>query len=71
MARRKMNRVVLATLPTPLENGGKLPGGSNLWVKRDDLTGLGVGCNKARKLEFLCADALGTGAKSLVTVGAA
>lgn len=66
-----MNRVVLATLPTPLENGGKLPGGSNLWVKRDDLTGLGVGGNKARKLEFLCADALGAGAKSLVTVGAA
>jgi len=66
-----MNRVALATLPTPLESGGKLPGGANLWVKRDDLTGLGAGGNKARKLEFLCAHALAAGAKSFVTVGAA
>jgi 1-aminocyclopropane-1-carboxylate deaminase/D-cysteine desulfhydrase-like pyridoxal-dependent ACC family enzyme len=42
-----------------------------LWVKRDDLTGLGGGGNKARKLEFLCGDALSSGAKALVTVGAA
>ena len=64
------NRIILATLPTALENGGKLPSGANLWVKRDDLTGLGVGGNKARKLEFLCGDAVQNGAKSLVTVGA-
>ena len=44
----------LATLPTPFERGPHLPGGARLWVKRDDLTGLGVGGNKARKLEFLC-----------------
>ena len=61
----------LATLPTPLERGPGLPGGARLWVKRDDLTGLGAGGNKARKLEFLCAEALGAGARSLVTVGAA
>ncbi|MGI9053985.1 MAG: 1-aminocyclopropane-1-carboxylate deaminase/D-cysteine desulfhydrase [Ilumatobacteraceae bacterium] len=61
----------LATLPTPLERGPGLPGGARLWVKRDDLTGLGAGGNKARKLEFLCAEALGSGARSLVTVGAA
>jgi 1-aminocyclopropane-1-carboxylate deaminase/D-cysteine desulfhydrase-like pyridoxal-dependent ACC family enzyme len=48
-----------------------LGGGSRLWVKRDDLTGLGGGGNKARKLEFLCGDAAATGARSLVTVGAA
>lgn len=71
MARPKISRVTLATLPTPLEAGGKLASGANLWVKRDDLTGLGVGGNKARKLEFLCGQAVENGAKSLVTVGAA
>lgn len=64
-------RATLATLPTPLERGPELPGGARLWVKRDDLTGLGVGGNKARKLEFLCGEALEQGARSLVTVGAA
>ena len=71
MAQQKLTRITLATLPTPLEDGGKLPSGTNLWVKRDDLTGLGVGGNKARKLEFLCGEAIDNGAKSLVTVGAA
>jgi 1-aminocyclopropane-1-carboxylate deaminase/D-cysteine desulfhydrase-like pyridoxal-dependent ACC family enzyme len=64
-------RSTLATLPTPLERGPGLPGGARLWVKRDDLTGLGAGGNKARKLEFLCGEALRAGARSLVTVGAA
>jgi D-cysteine desulfhydrase len=63
-------RSILATLPTPLERGPGLPGGARLWVKRDDLTGLGAGGNKARKLEFLCGEALRVGARSLVTVGA-
>ena len=49
-----MPRVRLATLPTPLEAGPDLPGGARLLVKRDDLTGLGMGGNKARKLELLC-----------------
>lgn len=57
--------------PTPVEHGPMLPGGSRLWVKRDDLTGLGGGGNKARKLEYLCADAVAHGAQALVTVGAA
>jgi 1-aminocyclopropane-1-carboxylate deaminase/D-cysteine desulfhydrase-like pyridoxal-dependent ACC family enzyme len=64
-------RCELATLPTPLERGPDLSGGGRLWVKRDDLTGLGGGGNKARKLEFLCGDAVANGARSLVTVGAA
>lgn len=64
-------RARLATLPTPLERGPLLPGDVRLWVKRDDLTGLGMGGNKARKLEFLCGAALAAGARSLVTVGAA
>jgi len=63
-------RSPLATLPTPLERGPELPGGSRIWVKRDDLTGLGVGGNKARKLEFLCGEAMSVGARSLVSVGA-
>jgi D-cysteine desulfhydrase family pyridoxal phosphate-dependent enzyme len=64
-------RASLALLPTPLERGPELPGGQRLWVKRDDLTGLGMGGNKVRKLEFLCGDAIRAGARSLVTVGAA
>jgi len=40
-------------------------------MKRDDLTGLGMGGNKARKLEFLCGSAVADGSRSLVTVGAA
>ncbi len=63
-------RARLATLPTPLEQGPVVSGGVRLWVKRDDLTGLGAGDNKARKLEFLAGAALEAGARSLVTVGA-
>jgi 1-aminocyclopropane-1-carboxylate deaminase/D-cysteine desulfhydrase-like pyridoxal-dependent ACC family enzyme len=63
-------RARLATLPTALERGPRLPGGGRLWVKRDDLTGLGGGGNKARKLEFLCGAAEAEGAGALVTVGA-
>ncbi len=71
-----LERAPLATLPTPLEAGPTLggdesSGGSRLWVKRDDLTGLGGGGNKARKLEYLCGEAVAVGAGSLVTVGAA
>ena len=39
----ELPRARLATLPTPLERGPLLPGGARLWVKRDDLTGLGDG----------------------------
>lgn len=63
-------RTSLATLPTALERGPQLPGGVRLWVKRDDQTGLGAGGNKARKLEYLCGEALAMGATALVTVGA-
>ena len=63
-------RVRLATLPTHLERGPVLAGQSGMWVKRDDLTGLGMGGNKARKLEFLCGAAVAAGADCLITVGA-
>jgi 1-aminocyclopropane-1-carboxylate deaminase/D-cysteine desulfhydrase-like pyridoxal-dependent ACC family enzyme len=62
--------VRFATLPTHLERGPILAGQSRLWVKRDDLTGLGMGGNKARKLEFLCGAAVAAGANCLITVGA-
>lgn len=64
-------RCHLAMLPSPLQRGPLLPGGARLWVKRDDLVGLGLGGNKVRKLEFLCAAAVATGCDALVTVGAA
>jgi L-cysteate sulfo-lyase len=44
-------------------------GGPELWIKRDDQTGLATGGNKARKLEFLMAEALESGADSMVTAG--
>ena len=66
-------RITLAQLPTPihrLSNFGKTVGNIDLWVKRDDLTGLAGGGNKTRKLEFLVGDAVRSGADTLVTVGA-
>lgn len=70
-ALERQSRARLATLPTPLEGPLELPGGGRMYVKRDDLTGLGLGGNKARKLEFLCGRALAEGIDTLVTVGAA
>jgi 1-aminocyclopropane-1-carboxylate deaminase len=66
-------RAKLAQLPTPihrLNNFGKQLDGPELWIKRDDLTGLSGGGNKTRKLEFLVGDAIENGADMLVTVGA-
>ncbi len=63
-------RIPLAHLPTPLERldtlSGQL-GGPRIWVKRDDATGLAFGGNKARKLEFILADAQTHGADTVVT----
>jgi D-cysteine desulfhydrase len=64
-------RVPLARLPTPLEPSPRLGAalGLDLLYKRDDLTGLELSGNKARKLEFLLADAEAAGADTLVTCG--
>jgi L-cysteate sulfo-lyase len=65
-------RVNLCHRPTPLEPMNRLSdhlGGPRLYVKRDDCTGLAFGGNKARKLEFLMADALAQAANTVVTVG--
>src|SRR4029453_12756920 len=43
---------------------------TELWVKRDDLSGLGGGGNKVRKLQYTCAEALAAGATTLITTGA-
>ncbi len=66
-------RVRLGHLPTPLEplpNLSRVLGGPNLYIKRDDCTGLGTGGNKTRKLEFLMADALENKADVVITQGA-
>lgn len=66
-------RTPLATLPTPLLPAPRLSHavGVEVWIKRDDLTGLLLGGNKARKLEFLCGEAMARGADTLVTGGGA
>lgn len=66
-------RVNLAHLPTPLEflpNLSKNLGGPDIYIKRDDCTGLGTGGNKTRKLEFLMAEALAEKADVVITQGA-
>ena len=64
--------MTLAFAPTPVEPLPRLTaalGGPRIFVKRDDLTGLALGGNKARKLERICADALVQGCDVLVTGG--
>lgn len=66
------NRVKLAHLPTPIEPLPRLSShlhGPELWIKRDDQTGLAGGGNKTRKLEFLMAEAQAQGCNHVVTVG--
>ncbi len=69
-----IQRLNFAHLPTPIEQLSRLSavlGGPSIFVKRDDQTGLALGGNKTRKLEFLVAEALAQGAKTLITAGAA
>ncbi|GHU35508.1 1-aminocyclopropane-1-carboxylate deaminase [Betaproteobacteria bacterium] len=66
-------RVNLTLSATPLEflpNLTKHLGGPNLYIKRDDHTGLALGGNKTRKLEFLIGDALAKKATHILTQGA-
>ncbi len=66
-------RLRFAHLPTPLDplpNLTKELGGPDIYIKRDDQTGLATGGNKTRKLEFLMADALGKDADTIITQGA-
>ncbi|MEM5518933.1 D-cysteine desulfhydrase [Henriciella sp. AS95] len=66
-------RRFIAHLPTPLERMDRLTkelGGPEIWIKRDDCTGLSTGGNKTRKLEFLMAEAELQGAEMVMTQGA-
>jgi 1-aminocyclopropane-1-carboxylate deaminase/D-cysteine desulfhydrase-like pyridoxal-dependent ACC family enzyme len=65
-------RLRLAQLPTPLEDAKRLTnalGGPRILLKRDDLTGVGLGGNKVRKLEFVIGRAVAEGVDSLVVSG--
>ncbi len=66
-------RVSLGIFPTPVQKLENISGrlNINVFVKRDDLTGLGLGGNKVRKLEFLLADAKQKGAQVVFTTSGA
>jgi len=66
-------KLSLGLFPTPLH---RLPNvsrvlGTNVWIKRDDLTGVGLGGNKVRKLEYLLAEAKAQGYELVMTTGQA
>jgi D-cysteine desulfhydrase len=70
---KEVQRLPFAHLPTRIEELLRLTSylnGPRILVKRDDQTGLAFGGNKTRKLEFLVAEALAQGAKTLITGGA-
>lgn len=63
-------RVPLAHLPTPIDhmkNLSKELGGPQIYIKRDDLTGLATGGNKTRMLEYLIGDAVNAGSDVIIT----
>jgi L-cysteate sulfo-lyase len=73
--RDQTQRIILGGWPTPVESAPRLAaaiglGDADLWIKRDDLTGLGGGGNKVRKLEWTIGAAMAAGCDTLVTTGA-
>ena len=66
-------KVRLGIFPTPVHRLDRISEilGTNVYIKRDDLTGLGLGGNKVRKLEYLLADAREQGAEIVFTTGGA
>ena len=73
MTTAALPRLSLGVFPTPVHrlDGVSRRLGADIWVKRDDLTGLGLGGNKVRKLEFLLAQAKAQGAQVVFTTGGA
>ena len=70
---KTLPKVSLGVFPTPvqqLENISRLLG-TQVYIKRDDLTGIGLGGNKVRKLEYLLAEAKAQGAEVVFTTGGA
>lgn len=73
MRMQVLNKVSLGIFPTPihkLENISRILG-TQVYIKRDDMTGLGLGGNKVRKLEYLLAQAKAQGAQVVFTTGGA
>ncbi|MDQ7841287.1 MAG: D-cysteine desulfhydrase family protein [bacterium] len=69
----RLPRIKLTSLPTPLEEAPSLSaylGGPRILFKRDDITGLAFGGNKARKAEYLMGEAVDRGCDVVITVGA-
>ncbi|GGA61712.1 pyridoxal-phosphate dependent enzyme [Pelagibacterium lentulum] len=65
-----LQRLGLATLPTPFEHAPRLAeavGAGTLWIKREDLSGYALGGNKLRQIDFIAADAIGSGADILIS----
>ncbi|MBU1099407.1 MAG: D-cysteine desulfhydrase family protein [Bacteroidetes bacterium] len=74
MQQKQLPKVNLGFFPTPLHQLKRLTeklGGPNIYMKRDDLTGLALGGNKTRKLEFLIGHAIKQGCNTVITGGAA
>jgi D-cysteine desulfhydrase family pyridoxal phosphate-dependent enzyme len=71
---KHFEKASLGFFPTPLVELSRLShflGGPKIFMKRDDLTGLALGGNKTRKLEYILADALKQGCDTIITAGAA
>lgn len=71
---KHLSKVNLGFFPTPivqLVGLSSILGGPDIFIKRDDLTGLAFGGNKTRKLEFILGDALAKGCDTVITAGAA
>ncbi len=70
-----MNRpekLFLSNTPTPIQAIKKtqdMPAGTNLYIKRDDYTGIEISGNKVRKLEYIVKDAISNGEEVLITCG--
>lgn len=69
---KNWSKVPLCVLPTPIHRLDRISEqlGSDIWVKRDDLTGFALGGNKGRKLEYLIAEAMAQNATAIVSCGA-
>ncbi|WP_281557696.1 D-cysteine desulfhydrase family protein [Thalassomonas sp. RHCl1] len=70
---QQFSKVDLGFFPTPLVKLSRLSQalGCEIWMKRDDMTGLAFGGNKTRKLEYILGDALAKGCDTIITAGAA
>ncbi|WDE07895.1 D-cysteine desulfhydrase family protein [Thalassomonas viridans] len=70
---QQFSKISLGFFPTPLVKLSRLSQalGCEIWMKRDDMTGLAFGGNKTRKLEYILGDALAKGCDTIITAGAA